>query len=152
MLPSIKIFSIWPHANRQKDIHTRLANAVTLVWSSLRLAPITSLSVANLKDIDSHQHSKPPIQLLITSGSVSSWHIFQDIFMAHFMRGYDRWEGSIRLVLQLNCLFQHLHLTYKLSLFLWSKQIYESAYQTRPFWSQARWHVQKLTTNPKFSR
>ena len=27
-------------ANRQTDIHTTSANAVTLVWGSLRLAPI----------------------------------------------------------------------------------------------------------------
>ena len=38
---SIKIFSIWPHANRQTDRHTHMScNAVMLVWGSLRLAPM----------------------------------------------------------------------------------------------------------------
>ena len=37
---SIKIFSIWPHANRHTYIHTHgSSNAVMLVWGSLRLAP-----------------------------------------------------------------------------------------------------------------
>ena len=38
---SIKIFGIWSHANRQTDRQTHAScNAVTLVWGSLRLAPI----------------------------------------------------------------------------------------------------------------
>ena len=34
---SFKIYGIWPQAS----IHTRVRNAVMLVWGSLRLAPIT---------------------------------------------------------------------------------------------------------------
>ena len=40
-MQSFKIYSIWPQASKQADIHTTSANAVTLVWRSLRLAPIT---------------------------------------------------------------------------------------------------------------
>ena len=43
---SFKFYGIWP----QTDIHTTSANAVTLVWGSLRLAPkpCTSLVVLSL--------------------------------------------------------------------------------------------------------
>ena len=34
---SFKIYGIWP----QTDIHTTSANAVTLVWGSVRLTPTT---------------------------------------------------------------------------------------------------------------
>ena len=37
---SFKIFGIWPQTDRQTYIHTHVRNAVTLVWGSLRLAPI----------------------------------------------------------------------------------------------------------------
>ena len=32
---------IWPQASKQTYIHTTSTNAVTLVWGSLRLAPIS---------------------------------------------------------------------------------------------------------------
>ena len=35
-----KIFGIWPQTDRQTYLHTHMHNAVTLVWGSLRLAPI----------------------------------------------------------------------------------------------------------------
>ena len=39
---SFKIYSKWSvQTNKQTSIHTRVRNAVTLVWGSLRLAPIT---------------------------------------------------------------------------------------------------------------
>jgi len=34
---SFEIYGIWPQAS----IHTHVRNAVTLVWASLRLTPIT---------------------------------------------------------------------------------------------------------------
>ena len=37
---SFKIYGIWPQTHRHTYIHTTSANAVTLVWGSLRLAPI----------------------------------------------------------------------------------------------------------------
>ena len=37
---SFKIYGIWSQTDRQTDICTTSANAVTLVWGSLRLAPI----------------------------------------------------------------------------------------------------------------
>ena len=41
---SIKIFGIWPHVRTYADRHTHAScNAVTLVWGSLRLAPINSM-------------------------------------------------------------------------------------------------------------
>ena len=36
---SFKIYGIWPQASKQADTHTTSANAVTLVWGSLRLPP-----------------------------------------------------------------------------------------------------------------
>ena len=43
---SFKIYGIWPQA----DIHTTSANAVTLVWGSLRLAPIIMTSRAIVEE------------------------------------------------------------------------------------------------------
>ena len=38
---SFKIYGIWPQASKKEtSIHTHFRNAVTLVWGSLRLAPI----------------------------------------------------------------------------------------------------------------
>ena len=37
---AFKIYGIWPQANKHVCIHTHLLNAVSLVWGSLRLAPI----------------------------------------------------------------------------------------------------------------
>ena len=42
---SFKIYGIWPQTNKQTDIHTTSAIAVTLVWGSLRLAPINLVGV-----------------------------------------------------------------------------------------------------------
>ena len=42
---SFKIFGIWVQTDRQTYIHTHVRNAVTLVWGSLRLAPISAVSV-----------------------------------------------------------------------------------------------------------
>ena len=39
---SFKIYGKWSvQASKQANIHTHVCNAVTLVWGSLRLAPIT---------------------------------------------------------------------------------------------------------------
>ena len=39
-----KIYSIWPHTNKQANIHTYMQNAVPLVWGLLRLTPIIPIS------------------------------------------------------------------------------------------------------------
>ena len=39
-MSSFKIYGIWPQTHRHTYIHTTSTNAVTLVWGSLRLAPI----------------------------------------------------------------------------------------------------------------
>ena len=49
---SIKIFGIWPHVRRQTYLHVPSSNVVTLVWGSLRLAPIM---VDHLCDSDEMQ-------------------------------------------------------------------------------------------------
>ena len=41
-----KIYGIWPQTN----IHTTSVNAVTLVWGSLRLAPIKVNSLTSYKE------------------------------------------------------------------------------------------------------
>jgi len=41
---AFKIYGIWPQARKQASKHTHTsANAITLVWGSLRLAPINRM-------------------------------------------------------------------------------------------------------------
>ena len=52
-------FSVYgrKQTNRQTDIHTHVRNAVTLVWGSLRLTPITGIKIASLSWFPARQNS-----------------------------------------------------------------------------------------------
>ena len=58
-----KIFGIWPQIDRQTYIHTHVHNAVTLVWGSLRLAPIKLSSQAVLLTPTPSGAAYPSVQL-----------------------------------------------------------------------------------------
>ena len=59
---AIEIFGIWPQASKQAstsiaDTHTHVRNAVTLVWGSLRLAPINIKLQTGVPDIWLHNYN-----------------------------------------------------------------------------------------------
>ena len=70
-MQSFKIYSIWPQASKQADIHTTSANAVTLVWGSLRLAPINELSVAYITVIRRALRSAEKLAIIVCVAFVS---------------------------------------------------------------------------------
>ena len=48
-------------ADRQTDIHTTSANVVTLVWGSLRLAPMNMKMAGSHYDARAHPHTNSMI-------------------------------------------------------------------------------------------
>ena len=66
------IYGIWPQTHRHTYIHTTSANAVTLVWGSLRLAPTIYRYIAVLSR---HQYSTACFSCITVSHrtSVKGW-------------------------------------------------------------------------------